>query len=110
VGFNAFTSCDQTAYVLELPNSRIELWAELESGRLMNPVMREFYLERSAVYEERLMRTDSSGAGSLYEGMNAAAFIAHPYRHPTIGWTSNILSFHPGSSGNFTAGTMSARG
>ncbi len=96
VGFNAGTSRDMTSYVIELPSSKLELWADLESERLRNPILREFYTERDTVYEERLMRTDSSGSALLMETFIATAFSAHPYRHPTIGWKSNIkaLSIH----------------
>jgi predicted Zn-dependent peptidase len=52
--------------------------------------MREFYLERNNVIEERLMRYSTSGSGALFEKFIAAAFTAHPYRHPIIGWGSNI--------------------
>ncbi len=90
VGFNAGTSRDMTSYVIELPASKLELWADLESERLRNPVFREFYTERDTVYEERLMRTDSSGSSLLFETFIATAFSAHPYRHPIIGWKSNI--------------------
>ncbi len=90
VGFNASTSNDKTGYYIELPASRLELWARLESERLLNPVLREFYLERNNVLEERLMRYDSSGTGLLFERFIASAFVAHPYRHPVIGWRSNI--------------------
>lgn len=90
VGFNASTSRDNTAYYIELPASKLELWADLESERLRNPVMRGFFLERNTVFEERLMRYDSNGVSGLYEKFLSTAFIAHPYRHPTIGWASNI--------------------
>jgi predicted Zn-dependent peptidase len=53
VGFNAFTSQDSTAYVVSLPSNRLELWARIESDRLLNPVLREFYSERDVVMEER---------------------------------------------------------
>ncbi len=90
VGFNASTSRDMTQYFVEMPASKLELWAQTESERLRNPVMREYYRERQAVTEERLMRFDSKGIESLYEQFIATAFIAHPYRHPTIGWASNV--------------------
>ncbi len=90
VGFNASTSRDRTSYVIDLPSSQIELWAQTESERLRNPVMREYYTERKTVVEERLMRYDSRGLESLYERFIATAFIAHPYRHPIIGWSSNV--------------------
>ncbi len=90
VGFNASTSRDMTGYYIELPSSKLSLWAKIESERLRKPVLREYYLERDNVMEERLMRTDSSGTGGLYERFIAAAYLAHPYRHPVIGWGSNI--------------------
>jgi predicted Zn-dependent peptidase len=93
VGFNASTSKDMTIYYIELPASRLELWADLESKRLRNPVFREFYIERKAVLEERLMRYETQGSGSLFEKFLAIAFMAHPYRHPVIGWRSNIENF-----------------
>ncbi len=90
VGLNASTSKDKTGYYIELPSKQLEFWAQLESERLRNPVLREFYLERNNVIEERLMRYGSSGEGSLYELFIGKAFNAHPYRHPIIGWESNI--------------------
>lgn len=90
VGFNASTSRDKTGYYVQLPSSCLELWAEIESARLKKPVFREYYLERQNVIQERLMRYDSKGFGGLYERFLAQAFMAHPYRHPSIGWGSNI--------------------
>ena len=92
VGFNASTSRDKTGYYIELPSSKLELWARLESERLRRPVLREFYLERNNVMQERLMRYDSSGTGLLSERFIASAFEAHPYRHPIIGWKSSIAN------------------
>jgi predicted Zn-dependent peptidase len=90
VGFNASTSRDRTSYYIELPSDKIEAWADLESKRLLNPVFRQYYLERGAVVQERLMRYGSIGASNLVEKFIATAFMAHPYRHPTIGWKSNV--------------------
>ena len=90
VMFNASTSRDMTGYYIQLPSDRIELWADTESARLKNPVFREYYSERNNVFEERLMRYQSSGDGLLQEAFFAAAYSAHPYRHPTIGWESNV--------------------
>ena len=101
VGFNASTSKDITSYIIELPSSKIELWASTESERLRKPVMREFYLERSTVLEERLMRYESKGISNLIEKFIAVAFIAHPYRHPIIGWMSNIEHFSMNSVKKF---------
>ena len=89
-GFNAGTSVDYTIYTVELPSNKLELWALLESDRIKNAVLREFYVEREAVKEERRMRVDTRPGGKLYEQFIAAAFTAHPYGIPIIGWPSDI--------------------
>jgi predicted Zn-dependent peptidase len=93
VGVNARTEVDDTAYFYSFPVNRLELWAYLESQRFLHPVMREFYKERDVVMEERRMRTDSNPIGRLLEQFQAAAFMAHPYHQPTIGWYSDLLTF-----------------
>ncbi|MDF3820228.1 pitrilysin family protein [Leptospira sp. 96542] len=90
VGFNAYTSQDVTNYQIQLPNNRIEIWAKIESDRLKNPVLREYYTERDVVIEERRMRTDDNGAGVLRERFFSIAYESHPYRKPVIGYSSNI--------------------
>src|ERR1700740_3338019 len=90
---NAFTNYDETAYHYSLPENRLELWAYLESERFLHPVMREFYKERNVVIEERRMRVDSNPIGRLLEQFTTAAFQAHPYHRPTIGWISDLNSF-----------------
>src|SRR6202049_941124 len=90
---NAYTDYDETEYHYSLPTNRLELWAYLESERFLHPVMREFYKERNVVIEERRMRTDSNPIGRLLEQFDAAAFEAHPYHRPTVGWMSDLNSF-----------------
>ena len=93
VGMNASTSSDQTVYFYSMPANRLELWAYMESERFLHPVMREFYKERDVVYEERRMRVDSNPVGRLIEQFTSAAFVAHPYRTPGIGWPSDLRTF-----------------
>ena len=100
-GLNAFTNEDETAYHYSLPENRLELWAYLESSRFLHPVMREFYKERNVVIEERRLRTDSSPVGRLLEQFTTAAFQAHPYHRPTIGWMSDLNSFSATDAKNF---------
>lgn len=90
VGYNAFTSKDQTTYLISLPANKLELWAAIESDRLKNAVLREFYTERDVVREERRRSYESSPDGMLYETLLATAYKAHPYRNPVIGWQSDI--------------------
>ena len=101
VGLNANTDRDETAYYYSFPQNRLELWAYLESERFIHPVMREFYKERDVVYEERRMSTDSSPQGRLLEQFLGAAFIAHPYGRPVIGWPSDLKAFSATDALNF---------
>ena len=89
-GFNAMTSADTTTYLVNLPSNRLELWARIESDRLLNPVLREFYSERKVVMEERRRSYDSKPERKLMEHFLATAFLAHPYGRPVIGWSSDI--------------------
>lgn len=89
---NAGTSSEYTVYFSSFPANRAELWFSLESDRLRNPVWREFYTEKEVVREERRMRVDSNPTGKLVEQLLAAAFVAHPYGDPVIGWDSDILA------------------
>src|SRR6202051_5210318 len=98
---NAFTSYDETGYHYSLPENRLELWAHLESERFLHPVMREFYKERNVVIEERRMRVDSNPIGRLLEQFTTAAFQAHPYHRPTIGWISDLNTFSATDAKNF---------
>ena len=90
VGLNASTGTDLTSYYLSLPANRLELWCLMESARLRDPVLREFYSERDVVMEERRYRYDNHPSGRLYEQLLLAAFSAHPYRGPGIGWMSDL--------------------
>src|SRR6476620_4760015 len=101
VGLNASTGKDLTRYVISLPSNRLPLWAAIESDRMASPVLREFYKERGVVMEERRLRNDDSPAGSRYETFTSAAFRAHQYGVPTIGWESDILSLTAASTKDF---------
>jgi predicted Zn-dependent peptidase len=101
VGLNAATGKDLTRYMINLPANRLPLWAALESDRMAYPVLREFYKERGVVMEERRLRNDDSPNGLLFETFTSAAFRAHPYGIPTIGWESDILSLTPADTEAF---------
>ena len=90
VGLNASTNNDNTNYYFSLPSNRAQLWFVLESDRLKNPVMREFYSEREVVMEERRLRVETQPLGLLFEEFLQAAFRAHPYGRPVVGVASEI--------------------
>jgi predicted Zn-dependent peptidase len=90
VRLNATTSREGTQYFVSLPNNRLELWALLESDRMRNSMLREFYSERDVIQEERRQRVDTSAQGQLFEAALASAFVALPYRHPVLGWPHEL--------------------
>lgn len=89
-GMNAFTSNDLTAYFVNVPSNKLELWFWMESDRLANPVFREFYAERDVVREERRLRTDSTPTGKIDEQFEAMFWQASPYSWPVIGWSNDV--------------------
>ena len=101
VGLNATTGKDTTRYFLSLPSNRLPLWAAVESSRMDDVVLREFYKEKQVVMEERRMRTDNSPSGRLYEAFTSAAYRAHPYGLPVIGWPSDLESLSRGETQAF---------
>ncbi|MBN1577621.1 MAG: insulinase family protein [Chitinispirillaceae bacterium] len=90
---NAWTADDMTAYIVTLPRNKVELFYWIESDRMREPVLREFYSEREVVTEERRMRYDNRPIGKYWERLNTLFYIAHPYRLPTIGWASDIQAY-----------------
>ncbi|MCI5601818.1 MAG: pitrilysin family protein [Hallerella porci] len=91
-GLNAFTTDLMTAYIVTLPKNRVELFLYLESDRMQNAILREFYSERDVVREERRMRYDDRPSGRYFETLNGLIYEAFPYRVPTIGWPSDIMN------------------
>ncbi len=92
-GLNAYTSALVTAYHVTLPKNKVELFLWLESDRMENAVLREFYPERDVVREERRMRYDDSPTGRYFESLKATFYEAFPYRIPTIGWAEDINNY-----------------
>ena len=102
-GMNAFTSNDMTGYFITVPANKLELWAWMESERLLRPVFREFYAERDVVFEERRMRTESTPLGKFQESLEALFWESHPYGWPVIGWPSDIPAITKAQADEFYA-------
>jgi predicted Zn-dependent peptidase len=90
VGYNAYTTTDVTNYQIKLPSNRLAMWAELESNRFLQPVLREFYPERKVIQEERRMRYDTQPTSLLYELFLKTAFGMSPYGKPVIGFEKSM--------------------
>lgn len=94
---NAFTSRDYTGYYQQIPAGRLADVMQLEADRFANNQWpdEEFRREIEVVKEERRLRTEDSPRALLYEALNAAAFVASPYRRPLIGWMNDLDAMTP---------------
>ena len=89
---NAFTSKDYTAYYQQIDGTKLDAVMALEADRMSNLVLdnKEFAPEIKVIMEERRLRTEDRAAALVNEALNAAAFVAHPYHWPIIGWMSDL--------------------
>ena len=89
---NAFTGRDYTAYFENGPKTELKNWLAMEAERMRGLKVGEedFATERNVVLEERRLRTEDDPVNFLFEEVMAAAFKAHPYQWPVIGWFNDI--------------------
>jgi zinc protease len=94
---NAFTAQDYTGYYQQIPANRLEDVMRLEADRFAHNQWpdTEFAKEIEVVKEERRMRTEDNPRALLWEQLNAAAFVASPYRRPIVGWMSDLDAMTP---------------
>lgn len=91
---NAFTSRDATAYFQIVPKEALPEMMYLEADRMANLVLspEEFASEIQVVMEERRLRIEDNPEALVYEALQAAGFMAHPYRRPIIGWMDDLIN------------------
>ncbi len=91
---NAFTSRNYTAYFENGPKDQLRHWLEMEADRMrgINVDGKAFETEKQVVLEERRLRTEDDPSSFMQEATLAAAFEAHPYQWPVIGWFHDIES------------------
>ncbi len=89
---NAFTTQDYTAYFQRVAVDRLPLVMELEADRMRNLKLTPEIVatERKVILEERRSRIDNDPASLLYEQLQAALYMSHPYGIPTIGWEKEM--------------------
>jgi len=92
-GMNAGTSNDFTVFYIDLPSNKLELWAWMESDRLIDPSYRELDAERFVVIEERRQRLEATATGKLDEQFDSMFWVASPYNWPVIGWMSDLMAY-----------------
>ncbi|MGH7363237.1 MAG: M16 family metallopeptidase, partial [Candidatus Methylomirabilales bacterium] len=83
---------DYTGYYTNIAADRVHLPIALEADRMVNLLLKEEDVrpERDVVLEERRLRTEDDPSSAVVEEMYAAAFKAHPYANPIIGWMEEI--------------------
>ena len=94
VGVNAFTSKDQTQYIASVPSDMLEQWFSIISEQLFEPAWREFYVEKEVVQREWAFRYINNPGGAAWLDLSAAAYRAHPYRNPIIGWKADMEKYN----------------
>jgi zinc protease len=89
--FNASTSFDRTNYFATLGRESLEGYIAIEADR-----MRHLWLHEADRQSEMTVVRNEYERGKndpdtvLLEEVMAAAYVALPYHHPTIGWKSDI--------------------
>lgn len=89
---NAFTTSDVTAYYESVAVESLGRMMELDADRLANLVLTDEIVlsERDVILEERRQRIDNDPGSQLGEMLNAALYLNAPYRHPVIGWETEM--------------------
>ena len=88
---NATTWFDRTNYYATLPSEYVPMTIELEADRMRNLLIREADLaSEMTVVRNEYERGENSPVRTLIKELFAAAYMAHPYSQPTIGWRSDI--------------------
>jgi len=88
---NASTWVDRTNYYEMLPTEHLPLALDIEADRMRGALLdpADVEDERTVILNE-LDRNQNDPVSRLFDEVWAAAFTAHPYHHPTIGWRSDI--------------------
>jgi zinc protease len=100
---NAFTGKDSTGYYQQIPADRLGDVMQLEADRFARNQWtdEEFRKELEVVKEERRLRTEDNPRALLREALEAAVFVASPYRRPVVGWMSDLQAMTPADAREF---------
>lgn len=92
---NAYTTNNITVYTNWFPRSALELIFDLEADRIANLNFDDTMIEseRGVILSERSTSLENSNETLLMQEVIAAAFKAHPYSWPVIGWESDIKNW-----------------
>jgi zinc protease len=89
--WNGYTWIDETTYFETLPKEHLDLALELESERMARSRIApaEFEAERTVILSE-LHGGENDPETVLDREVTGAAFQAHGYRWPTVGWEADV--------------------
>src|SRR4029078_6512011 len=89
--WNGYTWIDQTAYLETATRDALDRMLFIESERMANCLYHpdDCESERSVIISE-LQGGETDPDQLLDQELTATAFKAHTYRHPTIGWQSDL--------------------
>jgi zinc protease len=89
--FNASTHYDWTNYYATIASDRLELALEIEADRMVNSRIDKADLDAEmTVVRSELEGGENNPGRLLWRTVTTAAFEAHPYRWPVIGWRSDV--------------------
>ena len=89
--FNASTSFDRTNYFATVGRESLEGYIAIEADRMRHLWLREADRQSEmTVVRNEYERGKNDPDSVLMEEVTAAAYVALPYHHPTIGWKSDI--------------------
>src|SRR6202050_3603985 len=92
--FNANTSVDRTTYFATVGRENLEGYIAIEADRMRNLWLHEACRQSEmTVVRNEYERGKNDPDNVLLEEVTAAAYVALPYHHPTIGWKSDIVHF-----------------
>ena len=91
--WNGYTWIDQTTYLETATKDALDRMLFIESERMANGLYHpdDCESERTVIISE-LQGGENDPDQLLDQELTATAFKAHPYRHPTIGWLSDLQS------------------
>jgi zinc protease len=91
--WNGYTWIDQTTYMETASTAGLDRMLFIESERMANCLYdpEDCESERTVIISE-LQGSENDPDTLLEQEVIAAAYKVHPYRHPTIGWLSDLQS------------------
>ena len=89
--FNASTAVDRTNYFATIGRESLEGYVAIEADRMRHLWLHEADRQSEmTVVRNEYERGKNDPDSVLVEEVTAAAYVALPYHHPTIGWRSDI--------------------